>query len=71
MEGVLLPLGLLVRLELEELLTLGTVLDSWLDEIWFLEPLVVHVAVPGGQSRIGLAEDEREEPVLPTPLGFR
>ena len=71
MEGVLLTLDLLVRLKLEELSTLGSVLGSWVEEIWFLEPLAVQVAVPGGRSRFGLAEDEREEPVLPTLFGCR
>ena len=69
MEGVILPLDLMVRLKLEDLSTLGDVLDSWVDEICFLEPLAVQVVVPGGRSHPGLAEDKREEPVLPTPLG--
>ena len=50
LEGVLLPLGLLMRLELEDLAPLGAVLDSWVDEIRFFEPLVVKVFVPGGKS---------------------
>ena len=60
MEGVILPLDLLVRLKLEDLSTLGAVLDSWVDEIWFLEPLAVQVIVTGGRSHLGLAEDKRE-----------
>ena len=69
MEVVLLTLDLLVLLELEDLSTLGAVLDSWVEELCFLEPLSVKVAVPGGRSHFGLAEDELEEPVLPTPFG--
>ena len=71
LEGVLLPLNLLVRLELEELLTLGSVLNCWVEELWFIEPLAVKVSVPGGRSHLGLAEDEREKPVLTTPFGCR
>ena len=71
MEGVLLPIDLLVRLGLEELSTLGAVLDSWVKELWFIQTLAVKVAVPGGRSHFGLAEDKREEPMLPTPFGYR
>ena len=71
LESVLLPLDLMVRLEFEELSTLGAVLDSWVDEIWFLETPAVQVVVPGGRSHPGLTEDKREEPVLPTPRGCR
>ena len=41
LEGVLLTLNLLFRLELEELSTLGAALKFWVDEIWFLEPLTL------------------------------
>ena len=71
LEGILLPLDLLVLLELEEISTLGDVLNYWVEGIWFLEPLAVQVAFPGGRSHFGLAEDKREEPVLPTPFGCR
>ena len=36
LEGVLLTLDLLVRLELEKLSTLGDILDYRVDELWFL-----------------------------------
>ena len=39
-------------------MTLGAVLDYWVEELWFLEPLAVKVAVPGGRSHFGLAEDK-------------
>ena len=55
MESVLLPLDILVRLELEELSTLGDVLDSWVDELWFIELLAVQVVFPGGRSHLGFA----------------
>ena len=55
LEGVLLPLDLLVLLELEELTTLGGVLN--------------YVVVPGGESHFGLTEDKREEHVLSAPFG--
>ena len=71
MKGVILPLNLLVRLELEELSTLGTVLDSRVDELWFLDLLAVQVVVLSGRYHLGLTEDKRQEPVLPTPLGCR
>ena len=69
LEGVLLTLDLLVHLELEEISTLGDVLDYWVDELWFIEMLSVQVVVPGGRSHLGLAKDKQEEPVIPTPLG--
>ena len=69
LESVLLPLDLRVRLDLEELYTLGAVLDSWVDEIWFLEPLAVQIVVTGGRYHLGLSEDERRGPMLPTPFG--
>ena len=41
LESVLLPLNLLVHLELEELSTVGDVLSSLVDELWFIETLAV------------------------------
>ena len=41
LESVLLPLNLLVRLELEKLSTVGDVLSSWVDELWFIDTLAV------------------------------
>ena len=52
-------------------MTLGNVLDFWVDEIWFLKPLAVQVDITGGRSHFGLAEDEREEPMLSTSFGCR
>ena len=69
LESVLLPLDLMVRLDLEELSTLGDVLNYLVDELWFLEPLAVQIVVPGGRYHLGFSEDERGEPMLPTPLG--
>ena len=69
MEGVLLPLNIMVLLELEELAPLDTVLNSWVEDLRLFEPLAVKVVVPGGKSHFGLDEDEREEPALPTPFG--
>ena len=71
LEGVLLQLELLVRLELEEISTLGAVLDYRFEELWFLEPLTFKVTVTGGRSHFGLTEDNREEPVLTIPFGCR
>ena len=61
----------LVHLELEDIAPLGTVLNSWVEELGFLEPLAVEVVVPGGKSHFFLAKDEREELLLPTPFGCR
>ena len=69
LERVFLPLDLLVLFELEELLPLGIVLISWVEDIGFGNPLAVKIFVPGGDSHFGLAEDEQEEPVLLTPFG--
>ena len=52
-------------------MTLGDVLDSGFDELWFLDPIIVQVVVPSSWSHLGLAEDKLEEPVFPTPLGCR
>ena len=71
LEDVLPPLYLLVRLELEEISTLGVVLNYLVEELWFIDPLAVQVAVPGGRYHFGLAEDNWEEPMLPTPFGCR
>ena len=50
-------------------MNLGTLLDYWVDELWFIEPLAVQVVILGCRSHLGLAEANREETVLPTPLG--
>ena len=57
LEGALLPLNLLVRLELEELSTLGAVRISWVEDLFFLDPLAVQVDIPGGESHFVLAGD--------------
>ena len=48
LESVLLSLNFLVRLKLEELSALVAVPDSWVDDLFFLEPFTVQVVVPDG-----------------------
>ena len=66
--GVPLPLDLLVLLDLEDITPLGTVRNYWVGELRLAEPLAIEFVVPGNESHFGLTEDEREEPVLPTPF---
>ena len=70
LEHVFLPLDLLVLLELEEIVPLGITPDSWVEDLRFGELFAVDVVVPGGELHSGLADKEREEPVLTTPFGF-
>ena len=60
LEGVILPIDILIHLDMEELLILGNVLNSWVDELWFLETLAVQVVVPCSRSHLGPANDEWE-----------
>ena len=71
MEGVLLPLGLLFLLELDELAPFVIVRDSWVEDIGLGDLLAVEVVVLGGKSHFGLAEDERLGLVLLTPFSCR
>ena len=71
LEGVILPLNPMVRLELKELAPLGAVLGSWVEEIGFFEMFAVEVVDSGGELHFGLDEYKREKPVLPTPFGCR
>ena len=50
---------------------MGAALDSWVYEFDFLEPLAVQIVVLGSRSHLGLAEDKREEPMLPIPFCCR
>ena len=53
---------------MEEIVPLGTVRDSWIEELVFVNPLAVKVVVPVDESHFGLAEDERVKAVLTTPF---
>ena len=68
MEGVLLPLNIMVLLELEELAPLGVVLNFWVEELWIFDAPVVEVFIPGGETNFGLGEPERKETVLAPPF---
>ena len=69
LEGVLLTLDLLVRLDLEDLVPIYVVPDFRVEEFGICEPLAVEGVVPGDETNFGLAEDEREETLTSTPFG--
>ena len=59
LEGVFLPLNLMVLFYLEDISPLGSFLDSWVEYIGIINPLAVKAVVPSGKSHFGLAEYER------------
>ena len=53
-------------------MTIGFILNFWLEELRLGKPLAVEVVVPGGETHFCLADNEREEALLTTPFdGFK
>ena len=69
LEGVLLPLDLMVILDMEELAPPCVVLNFWVGDLKLGKTLAVEGVVPGGETHFGLAEDEHEETMLATRFG--
>ena len=68
LEGVLLPLELLVRLDLEEIPTLCDVLGSWVKELWFIDPPQSRLLFSGAGCNLASLRTSKRNPFFPPHL---